>query len=415
MIEQRTKFENAISELKELLNQYSNGEDKFQSWFEEHSIVMDTLSFSSSIPHPSLKTSNGEIFIPDFLVKLLNETWEVFELKLPYEKVLKDKKRRNTFYAKVYQYCQQCIEYSEFFADSANRQNFVRDNGFTIPSPPRSKLIIGRDNGLDRFELNKKVDQFSYPIDILTYDDILRQLEFDKLKVLGEYEDVKGLAIHVVAKIENSSNQNCILSFGSKGDSNSLLIFVNTFGQMCYCLKDKSGKEITQTVDKTLSKFEFGKSMYFVFEFGFSADYTICSVEVNGNYGSVIRTEVMDMDLADLDENFVIGSNFDGTSSSNFELYEFIIWPKTFTLETRLEIRKNVIKRFLDNTEIPESRIVFYDNRFMYKNSNINFDKNLDCQESDLVQRRTKNQPGFLTKGVQKGKLFIPVLYDQQN
>jgi hypothetical protein len=413
MIEQRTKFENAISALRDLLSQDVNDEDKFQSWFEEHSIVMDSLNFSSAIPHPSLKAFNGETFIPDFLVQLLNETWEIFELKLPYEKVLKNKDRRNTFYAKVYEYCQQCFEYSEFFADSANRQNFERDNGFSIPSTPRSKLIIGRDNGLNRFELNKKIDQFSNPIDVLTYDDIIRHLEFDKLKVLGKYENVKGLAIHVVAKIEASGAQNSILSFGSNGDSNSLLIFVNDSGQLCYTLKDKNGKEITQTVDKDLSKLEFGKSMYFVFEFGFGADYTICSVEVNGNYGSVMRTEAMDIDIEDLNGNLVIGSNFNGSSDSDFELYEFIVWPKTFTLDTRLGIRKDVIHQFINNTEIPDSRLVFYDNRFMYKNSNVNFDKNPECKESDLVQTKNLNQPGFLTKGVKKGELFIPVFYDQ--
>lgn len=413
MIEQRTKFENAILALRDLLSQDSNDEYMFQSWFEEHTIVMDSLNFSSAIPHPSLKAYNDETFIPDFLVQLLNETWEIFELKLPYEKVLKEKERRNTFYAKVYEYCQQCFEYSEFFADSTNRQNFERDNGFPIPSPPRSKLIIGRDNGLDRFELNKRIDQFSNSIDILTYDDIIRQLEFDKLKVLGKYEDVKGLAIHVVAKIEVSGEQNSILSFGSNGDSNSLLIFVNDSGQLCYSLKDKNGKEITQTVDKDLSKLEFGKSMYFVFEFGFGSDYTICNVEVNGNYGSVIRTGVMDMDIEDLNGNLVIGSNFDGTSNSDFELYEFIIWPKTFTLDTRLGIRKDVINRFINNLEIPDSRLVFYDNRFIYKNSNINFDKNSDCKESDLVQTKNISQPGFLTEGVKKGELFIPVFYDQ--
>ena len=89
MIEQRTKFENAISTLRDLLSHDSNNEDKFQSWFEEHSIVMESLNFSSTIPHPSLKDFNDKTFIPDFLVQLLNETWEIFELKLPYEKILK--------------------------------------------------------------------------------------------------------------------------------------------------------------------------------------------------------------------------------------------------------------------------------------------------------------------------------------
>ena len=242
---------------------------------------------------------------------------------------------------------------------------------------------------------------------------MIRQLEFDKLKVLGKYEDIKGLAIHVVARIEASTVQNSILSFGSNGDSNSLLVFVNDSGQLCYTLKDKNGKEITQTVDKDLSKLEFGRSMYFVFEFGFGSDYTICSAEVNGNYGSVIRTEAMDMDMEDLNRNLVIGSNFNGTSNSDFELYEFIIWPKTFTLDTRLEIRKNVINQFINNTEVSDSRLIFYDNRFMYKNSNVNFDKNLECKESDLVQTKNLNQPGFLTNGVKKEELFIPVFYDQ--
>jgi hypothetical protein len=413
MIELRTQFENAISDLRALLEQELNNEDKFQEWFEKNTIVMASLNYKKSIPHPTFKAYNDDIYIPDFIVLLLNNTWEIFELKLPYEKLLKDKVRRNTFYAKVYEYCQQCHEYSEFFADNTNRINFQKNYDFIIPSPPRSKIVIGRDNGLDRFELIKKIDQFSNPIDILTYDDILRQLEFDKLKVLGEYENVNGLAIHVVAKIIESNKPNYLFSFGSSGSNNNLSIYVNTSNQICYCLTDKDGKVIIETIDKSASKFEFGKSTYFVFEFGFGEDYTICSSEVNGNYGSVIRTTKMDFDLLDLKENFVIGSNYNGTENSEFELYEFVIWSKTFSLETRLAIRNNVIESFINNTEIPESRLLFYDNRFLYKNSNKKFKKNSDCNSGDMVQMENRNQPGLITKGVKKGELFVSVFYDQ--
>lgn len=413
MVEQRTQYENAISELRFLLDQDSTKEDKFQNWFERNPIVMSSLNYRKSIPHPILEAYNDELYVPDFLVKSLNNTWEIFELKLPHEKLLKEKKRRNTFYAKVYEYCQQCIDYSTFFADSNNRVNFQRKFNIIIPGPIRSKIVIGRDDGVDRFELNKKIDQFSNTIDILTYDDILRQLEFERLKVLGEYENVQGLAIHMVVNINKSNELNYLFSFGSSGSKNNLSIYVNTTDQLCYFLTDNDGKVILETIDKTISKFEFGKSTYFVFEFGFGESYTICSTEVNGNYGSVIRTNRMDINLSDLHDNLVIGSNYNGEKNSDFYLYEFIIWQKTFTLETRLKLRSDVVESFINNTEIPDSYLVFYNHRHMYKNSNINFKANSNCKSGDLIQMESKNQPGLITKGVKKGELFVPVFYSQ--
>lgn len=413
MIEPRTQFENAISELRKLLNQDTYNEDKFQEWFEKHPIVMSSLNYKRSIPHPTFRAYNNELYIPDFIVQLLNNTWEIFELKLPYEKLLKDKNRRNTFYAKVFEYCQQCIEYSQFFTDNTNRLNFQKEHNFIIPSPPRSKIIIGRDNGLDRFELIKKVDQFSNSIDILTYDDVMRQLEFDRLKVLGEYENVSGLAVHLVARINKSDKLNYLFSFGSSGTKNNLSIYVNTYNQLCYRLTDKEGKVISETIDKKASKFEFGKSTYFVFEFGFSEANTICSAEVNGKYGSVVRSNKMDFDLTDLMDNLVMGSNYDGSENSDFELYSSFVSTKTLSLETRLEIRNRVIESFMNNTEIPDSRLIFYDNRYLYKNSNKMFKGNNHYRPGDLIQMENEKQPGLITKGVKKGDLFVPVLYDQ--
>jgi len=413
MIEQRTQFENAISELKDLLAQDSNNESKFQNWFENHPIVMSSLHYKENIPHPNLKAFNGELFIPDFIVQLLNNTWEIFELKLPFEKLLKSKERRNTFYAKIYEYCQQCIEYSEFFYDNTNRLNFELEHGFNIPFPPRSTLIVGRDNGIDRFKLNKQLDQFTNRINIITFDDILRQLEFDRLKVLGDYENIQGLSVLLVANIKNSGRLNYLFSCGSKGDENNISIYVNTQNQICYKLIDKKGKILEGSIDNQASKFEFGKSMYFLFEFGFGADYTVCSSEVNGNYGSVIRTSKMEFDYNDLIKNTVIGTNYDGKQNSNFDLYGFVSWPNTFSLENRLILRNEVIDKFLNNKEIPDAQIIFYDNRFLYKNSNQNFTKNNDCTINDFVQTNKDNQPGLITKGVKKGELFVPVIYNQ--
>lgn len=372
---------------------------------------MQSLNYKDSIPHPALRAFNDEKYYPDFIVNSLDDTWEIFELKLPYEKLLKDRDRRNTFYAKVYSYLEQCVEYSDFFADNTNRLNFENDYRFSIPTPPNGNLIIGRDADLDRYELLKILNRHSRKIRILTYDDIIRHIEFDKAKVLGRYEKVDGLTIHFVITIRETDYPNQILFLGNKTESNAISLLINLEGSLVIRLKDKKGNLHETSISSDKSKFEFDKPMYFLIELGLTTEYTVYSVDVNGHYGSVGRIEKIDFDTTELISNMVIGSDCQGNNNSEFDLYEFIVWPHTFDLESRNKLRYDVLMNFIyDNSNI-SSFIRFSGNTYLYKNSHINFKKDGSLKSSDLAQTQKKKQPFIFVDGKNQG--FVSAFYDQ--
>lgn len=413
MIKIRSQYEKAISELKVLLSEDSNNEDKYQKWFEDHPIALKSMNYIQSISQPKLTSFDGKNYFPDFIVKKLTGIWEIFELKLPYEKILKNKERRNTFYSKLYEYLEQCAEYSDFFNDNENRKNFSKENNINIPYSIDYKLVVGRDLGLDRYELERILGRMSKKASILTYDDVLRQLEFDKLKALGEYEDLPGITIHIVANIKHTQNSNYILSFGKDGETNNISIYINSNGDLRYKLVDKQGMFSENSVNKELSGFEFGETSYFVFEFGFDEDYTICSTEVNGKYGSVVRLGEFDFDSNNLMRNIVLGSDHTGQLESDFDLYKFIVWEHTQTIDDRIGIRKKIMNNILNNEEVPKAYLTFFEGRFLYKNGNVNFETRNDYGAENLIQPINEKQPGLISKGIKKGQAFVPVLYNQ--
>ncbi|MCR9222416.1 MAG: DUF4263 domain-containing protein [Alphaproteobacteria bacterium] len=413
MIKIRSQYERAISELKSLLSEDSNNEDKYQKWFEEHPVALKSMNYIQSISQPKLTDFDGKNYFPDFIVKKLSGIWEIFELKLPYERILKNKERRNTFYSKVYEYLEQCTEYSEFFNDNKNRKNFSSDYNIYIPSAIDYKLVIGRDLGLDRYELERILGRLSKKASILTYDDVLRQLEFDKLKALGEYEGLPGITIHIVANIKNTQNSNYILSLGKDDETNNISIYINSKGDLRYKLVDKHRMFSENSVNKEISGFEFGETSYFIFEFGFSDNYTICSTEINGKYGSVVRLGEFDFDSNDLMRNMVLGSDHTGQLESDFDLYSFIVWEHTQTIDDRVNIRKKITNSILSKKEVPNAYLTFFDGRFLYKNGNVNFEERNDYDCKNLIQPENEKQPGLISKGIKRGQLFVPALNNQ--
>ncbi|MFN5872449.1 MAG: Shedu anti-phage system protein SduA domain-containing protein, partial [Aphanizomenon sp.] len=112
MYQKRQEIEEAISSLKQLLSDEDALERHFQEWFENNPIVFNALGYKTYLAHPVLKLEDEDTLIPDFIVQRIDNLWEIFELKLPNTQILKDKKTRQTFYAPLHEYMQQCIDYS---------------------------------------------------------------------------------------------------------------------------------------------------------------------------------------------------------------------------------------------------------------------------------------------------------------
>ena len=112
----RQEIERTLVDLHALLAEDVD-EEAFQIWFETNAAIFTTLGYVRALPHPRLEYHDGEVRLPDFLVKDTSGLWHVFELKRADTAVLKPQLRRQTFYAKFEEYLTQCVEYAEFFRD----------------------------------------------------------------------------------------------------------------------------------------------------------------------------------------------------------------------------------------------------------------------------------------------------------
>ena len=111
----RQALEEAISQIEVLMANESTNEDGCQQWFEVNPVVFEVLGYQKVLAHPKLTEAGIEKYIPDFLAQRIDGLWEILEIKRPDTQVLKDTKRRTSFYSAMETYLSQCREYSQYF------------------------------------------------------------------------------------------------------------------------------------------------------------------------------------------------------------------------------------------------------------------------------------------------------------
>src|SRR5690554_5334494 len=95
----RHHVERAIESLDVLLQCADAPESAFQEWFESNPVAFYVLGFQDHIPHPRIEAPSGDIYIPDFIARRPNSSWEFIELKTSATDILRNKDRREAFYA----------------------------------------------------------------------------------------------------------------------------------------------------------------------------------------------------------------------------------------------------------------------------------------------------------------------------
>ncbi|MFO5437528.1 MAG: hypothetical protein ACLBM4_02335, partial [Dolichospermum sp.] len=98
------------SSLVELIEQPTQKEEWYQSWFESNPEIFPILGLSDPVPHPYSVTIEEAVLIPDFLAKDRTGNWVIFELKRPDTNVHKGTDRRRIFYQDFNSYLAQCSE-----------------------------------------------------------------------------------------------------------------------------------------------------------------------------------------------------------------------------------------------------------------------------------------------------------------
>jgi len=171
-----SEVEDAYLALSGLLSDGDPDEDALQECFEEHDAIWACLDYVRAVAKPRLKVSNEVSLYPDFVAATRESQWEVVDLKLPTQRVVKKRRHRDSFYAAVTEGISQLRDYREYFDDSANREWFAAHHGFGVARQPRTLLIVGGDHSADLDAAERDRILGSGLERILTYDDVLNRL-----------------------------------------------------------------------------------------------------------------------------------------------------------------------------------------------------------------------------------------------
>lgn len=416
MYENRQELEEAIVTLKRLLENDDASENEYQEWFKSHPVIFRALNYKNHVPHPVFPLAEGHSLIPDFLVEKLNGVWEIFELKLPGTRILKDRETRQTFYASLEEFLQQCVDYSKYFNERENRTVFALQTGINIGGRPQAKLVAGRNLGLDRYKILERLGDRGHWVDVITYDDIYAQLEFFKANTFAAYEGLPGFSIHVTLVVRSlrGKDRNQLIMIGAQEDRNCISIYVDLYGNLVFEIVDSYTRVYRSQVKDSQDFFIHNSPTYCTFELGRGRGYSVTSIEVNGRYHSFNILDEFEIDIGHNTLPIVIGSDCRGHRISDFDLYEHLIWPRTLNLDEREALRQNVFSHYFNGGLDSMQRMRFSGRQFLRTNGHANFPMNEQLKASDLVQPEHDKQPLLYSPEI-GDSLYVSALYDQAN
>lgn len=343
---ERKEFENSINELLQIQNDGNYKEDDFQQWFENNKIVFTSYGYKTVIPKPKLINKDGDKFEPDFLVQKTDGTWEIFEIKRPDTKILKNKTRREEFYVTLREYISQCHDYIEYFDDSINRDYVYNYLGVKIPKSLKAILVAGINEGLDKVKAQQILYREGAKIELQTYDDIRIRLEFSRSESYSKYENLKGLSCHIVLKPHKLNNSiNFLLDLGKYGKKNRISLYIDENDNLTFRIFDKDGNQYINRIKVNTYGFSYNNWCFITFEFGISEDYSIMLLEVNGKYFKDVVLSDLDINFLDIigqDSeyfNFTIGSDYLCKAATNMQTNNFLVYSRTLTFLEKSDIR----------------------------------------------------------------------------
>lgn len=336
----REGIESAITELATLI--YNDIEDElfFQGWFEKYPIIFNILGFISHIPHPIIKTSNGDKYIPDFIVQKPNGAWEIFELKTPSCKILRRRDRRETFYAIFNEYCAQCIEYSQAFDDEQTRDLFCHEYDLDfINKRPNSTIIAGAGESLDPPRLVSISSRFTPQITVYSYEDILFALINYRATNFGSYDAASGFGLHAALILHKppQRSKNYIVDIGIKENSDRISIFIDKKHYIRIKLWDSDGHIHNAKSLRPIDISEYESEHWLLCEAGVFGNFGFVTIQFDGIYLADIRIENFPMNI---ESGSVVGSDWSASECSWFSLRDMAILSRAFSFEEKMLLRR---------------------------------------------------------------------------
>jgi hypothetical protein len=347
----RNQLENAIYELRELLKVDEIKEEKFQAYFEKYEVVFNVLGYSKAYPHLSLELTdelkekfNREVLIPDFFTQKIDGNIDIFELKTPQESLVKDKRGKTSFYAKINDYIAQVIQYSEYFEDQENRNLFKKKHALDIQKKIDVVIVAGRDSDLDKKQLHDEMRRRSNHLDIITFDDILNRLVFSHTKQFGDASSYSsGAGMYSMMRLNNTSRdlRKYIFDVGDSLEHRRWSIFLNKNNAICSEIIDDEG-EIFSVKASSLSKIDTDKPFHLMCQFATNGQCTILQILVDNQTVGESRIDGMLKISSDALKNFsglkfsTIGADIKGNNANGgFDIYAFAITAPLNFLQLR--------------------------------------------------------------------------------
>jgi len=397
----RQSFEEAISELELLIANHSTNEDDFQRWFESNPVVFEILGYQKVLSHPVLTEAGVEKHIPDFLVKRIDGLWDIVEIKRPDTEIIKDTQRRAAFYSAMESYVSQCREYSQYFDDRANREEFAYRYNESVQKQPSSILVAGRSQGLNRQKIHVLLSGRVPSILHQTYDDVLNQLEFQRAKLYGAYEDLRGLSIHLILVIEQPRTpvEAFIFDIGSQPDRNRLSLHTHPKGTLLFSVYDSLGTLHQVSIPQSEETFKYDRTFYLSLEVGIGSNYSVIVVETNGRYCSEQKLSGFSLQL-DTPMPLVMGSDLMGQTEASMRIAEKCVYSRTLPFHEKSLLRSYFLDRyeeFIFDSDGKPKGIEFRGRQFLYSEGHPGFldSKNPRKPTSNMIQENDAFKPIF--------------------
>lgn len=324
----RNQLENAIYELRSLLETGEAREERFQSYFEKYDVVFSVLGYSKAYPHIVLDLTDElkekfdrEVLIPDFLAQKLNENMDVFELKTPQENLVKDKRGRTSFYSKINDYIGQVVQYSEYFEDQENRNLLKSKHGLDIQKKVDVVIVAGLDKGLDKKLLHDEIRRRSHHLNIITFDEILNRLAFCHTQQFGDTSSYSsGGGVYLMMKLNSTSrdSRKYIFDAGDSLDQRRWSIFLNKNNTICSEIIDDEGETFSVKAN-AMSKINNNKPFHLMCQFATNGQSTILQILVDNQTVCESKVDGMLKISADALENFkfvTVGADIEGNNAN---------------------------------------------------------------------------------------------------
>lgn len=349
----RTRLEQAINRLARLLRDNESAEERYQKYFENNPVVFEFLGYDAFYPKLHLSLPDGGYLEPDFLVKRPDGLFEIFELKTPQERLVKEKRHREGFYAKIDDYIRQVSKYSRYFNDRENRTRVLKDYSLDVQEKPDMVLVAGVDDGVDKKLLHLIARERSIALRIFTYDELLSRLQFHHARLFGHSENLSGASWHAVITLHkvNVQRRQYIFDAGDSLSKNRWSIYLDERDIFHFEIIDWDGISHSVSVRLGRRSFEFSETCYLCCEFGNSDNFSIMQILVNNRI--VAKRELAYPLNITTGLNFrikTIAADIEERNFGTFDMAELAIYSNTLTFWQRAGLAEYFIDQLFPPT-----------------------------------------------------------------